>query len=370
MSNQHIFGQAFQQQQQQPMGCSPHFHEVMEFMRERQARAQEQSHPHGPFGYPGVNTPPFSPNTQPWNGYPQSPPPKPRSLADAMNDLFNTGVKHSDDNSRNTPMKPIKPINEDLVYISNLFTKLCAECDDAEVTKWFWVDSDYFIDLFQSGEFDNGVWHEAGAHAYRTITRDVVVTTPTFKFVYRPSGVEMTAKDNRRDITPEIITSGLIPALKLIAYLCMRNEDATVHPEPQDEPTPPTEVPPKRRRKTSKVKQMAFRAEVDTLVSDDDAMGILDIPAKSLYDVVFESDYKSLTLVAPAGQYVKVFVDLHTLDMVITCGTQTIHIPRCDHTRPISDYIEIDVNPTTQTEDVAAILSAIYVWSQANDIHL
>lgn len=379
MNNQQRFAQFGQQPHQQQQQSHwqqfqqpqcPEHQDMIQQLRERQAQMQEQnyqkSHPYYPFGYPGVHTPPFAPNTQPWNGYPRTAP-QSDSIADIMQSMFKD-IRKSDSKKRVTPTKPI---NDELVYLSDLFNKLLAVCDDTEVTKWFWVDTNYVIDMFQSGEFDDGVWHEDGAHAYRTITRDVVITTPTFKFIYRPTGDEMAVKGgNDKDITPEIITSGLIPVLKLIAYLCTRNEEATVHPEPQPEPAKSTSVPPKRRSKISKTKQMEFRAEVDSLVSDDDAMDILDTSAQKLYNEVYRYESKALALGAPAGQLVQLIIDLNTLDMRITCGTQTIHIPRCDHTRPISEYIEIDTKPTTQTEDVAAILSAIYIWSQANDIRL
>lgn len=390
MNNQSTFAQRVQQQQsawqqqqqlqrqreqfQQQPHHQPTQQDMMQQVHERQAQMQEQNHqknhPYYTFGYPGVHTPPFSPNPQPWNGYPHTPS-QSDSIADIMQKMFKD-MRKSDSSADNTQRRtPTKPINDELVFISDLFNKLCAQCDDTEVTKWFWVDTDYVINMFQSGEFDNGVWHEDGAHAYRTITRDVVITTPTFKFIYRPTGDEMAVKGgNDKDITPEIITSGLIPVLKLIAYLCTRNEEATVHPEPQPEPAKSTSVPPKRRRKISKTKQMEFRAEVDSLVSDDDAMDILDVSAQTLYNVIYQYESKALALGAPAGQLVQLIIDLNTLDMRITCGTQTIYIPRCDHTRPISEYIEIDVKPTTQTEDIAAILSAIYIWSQANDIRL
>ena len=364
--------QSHWQQFQQPQ--RPEHQDMMQQLRERQAQMREQNHqknhPYYPFGYPGVHTPPFAPNAQPWNGYPHAPS-QSDSIADIMQKMFKDMHK-SDSSGDNTQRRtPTKPINDELVFLSDLFNKLLAVCDDTEVTKWFWVDTNYVIDMFQCGEFDNGVWHEDGAHAYRTITRDVVITTPTCKFIYRPTGDEMAVKGgNDKDITPEIITSGLIPVLKLIAYLCTRNEEATVHPEPQPEPAGSTSVPPKRRRKISKTKQMQFRTEVDSLVSDDDAMTILDVSAQNLYNEVYQYESKALSLGAPAGQLVQLIVDLNTLDMRITCGTQTIYIPRCDHARPISEYIEIDEKPTTQTEDVAAILSAIYIWSQANDIRL
>lgn len=299
---------------------------------------------------------------QPWvSPYVNQPPLHPKS---PLND-FAQGFINEMRAKVKEQRKATSPINADAVFTAAFYSKLCEKCTDERLLNFFWVDTDYLVEHFNTGKYDAGRWFDNGVYVHRTPAGGVVFTTPVLQILYG-DGIQMTIKQGKSlAITDEVIVDGLIPILTTIADLLTPEQASSSDSKKQA-------VPLKRRRKTTPTLTEpavdAMRKEIDTMVTDDDAMLLLDIPLTKLYNHLKGTPKYALNLMAPSGQYVIACIDPFTSALLIGCGLTTLHIS--NYNSNLITHIDANSSNMSQTEELAAILSAIYIWKEANDIEL
>ena len=301
--------------------------------------------PHQPWVSPYINRPPLHPKS-PLNDFPEG-------------FINKTRAKVKEQR------KATSPINADAVFTAAFYSKLCEKCTDERLLNFFWVDIDYLVEHFNTGKYDAGHWFDNGVYVHRTPAGGVVFTTPVLQILYG-DGIQMTIKQGKSlVITDEVIVDGLIPILTTMSDLLTPEQVSSSDSKEQA-------VPLKRRRKTTPtLTELAvdtMRKEIDTMVTDDNAMLLLDIPLTNLYNYLKGTPKCVLNLMAPSGQYVIACVDPFTSTLLIGCGLTTLHIP--NYNSNLISHIDANSSNMSQTQELAAILSAIYIWKEANDIEL
>ena len=312
--------------------------------------------------HPGL--PPYQPwNNQPWvNPYPGGPYSNPNNLP--PDDEFMKAIMKSINLPKPPKPQPVGPINVEAVFTAELYTKLCQHITDSTIVNFFWVDKDFLINYFEDSDYSAGRWFDGGVYVHATSNGQVVFTTPVLQILYSRVDISMTIDQGlSNEITDDVVTKGLIPILTVMSSLLST-------------PTDSNTVPAKRRRKANATvmdmeksrRYVALRSSIDSMVSDDDAMLLLDIPLVNLYDYVLTDPTHVLNLMAPAGQYITACIDPHTKALVIGCGATVLRIPHV--TDNMMSNVDVDSDNLMQDEELAAILSAIYIWKEANDIKL
>ena len=255
----------------------------------------------------------------------------------------------------------ITPIDNMLLLRGTIFSKLYKQPDPEDIYKYIWVDANYIMNVVTSSPENNGRWGDGGAYVYVNQDRAVVITCNNVAMAFNRNSCEIHKCDKSPlVVNDDCIALSIMPILLLIAKLCKEKESVQ---------TSNGETATNHSNLTRDV----FYKTVDAFCSDDGAVDIMSRCIRQLYNKV-EQVLTSGAVITPAPgililqspNYQTVTIRINIDEQVISIQAGKTKIAITDLSSSIVQCLPDRTNATAI--DVATMLSAIYVWYEANDL--